>query len=137
MRMEQVEISDSFMTEFGTRRAPPPGQKFFWVQVLIKNMGKDGVNLPAPEHFSVLYAGAELKPTYAHRAGHPDYLAQGPNLFPQQELQAWLRFDLPEAAGLQDLWFIFLPESAQVGVSASSADYPWGTDHPTYVWVCQ
>ena len=135
--MEQAEITDTFITEFGSQRTPSSGQKFLWVHVTLKNVGKSEIPLPAAEHFSVLYAESEFKPTYGHRQGYPDYADLGSTLFPGQELDAWLRFDIPVAAALKDLWFIFLPESSQVGVSPSSPNYPYAEHKPTYVWNCE
>jgi hypothetical protein len=99
-------------------------------------MGQNEINLPLPEHFSVLYAATELKPTYGHRKGYVDYTTLNPVIFPNQSVDAWLRFDIPVAAGLKDLRFVFLPESSGVGVSFSSPNYPYAEDHPIYVWKC-
>jgi hypothetical protein len=134
--MEQVELTDSFITEFGPQRIPSPGQRFLWVQVQVSNTGATEMDLPAAEHFSVLYAQSEFKPTYGHRQNYADYTALGSPLFPGQAIKAWLRFDLPEGATLNDLWFVFLPETAQVGVRPASPNYPYASNHPTYVWRC-
>lgn len=135
--MDQVEITDSFINEFGSQRVPSAGQKFLWVHVILKNIGKSEIPLPAPENFSVLYAESEFKPIYGHRQGYVDYTALGSTLFAEQELDAWLRFDIPDTADLNDLWFVFLPTSAQVGVSPSSPNYPFADNKPTYVWKCE
>ncbi len=135
--MDQVEITDQFITEFGSQRVPTGDQKFLWVHVRLENVGKDEVTLPASENFSVLYAESEIKPIYGHRQGYADYTDLGSTLFPGQELDAWLRFDIPVAAELKDLWFVFLPTSAQVGVSPSSPSYPYAENKPTYVWKCE
>jgi len=134
--MDQVEITDSFITEFGFQRGPSAGLKFLWVHVTLKNEGQNEIKLPTAEHFSALYAATEFKPSYGHRQGYADYDTLSATLFPGQQVAAWLRFDLPDAASLQGLRFVFLPESTQVGVSASSASYPWGGEHPVYVWKC-
>jgi hypothetical protein len=134
--MEHAEITDSFVTEFGSERSPAAGQKSLWVHVQLKNIGGSNLKIPAPGHFSVLYASTEYKPTYGHRQGYADYTALGATIFPEQEINAWLRFDIPIAADLKDVWFLFLPESSQVGVSPSSPQYPWGGEHPTYAWIC-
>lgn len=134
--MDQVEISDGFVTEFGTQRVPSAGKKFLWVHVRLENVGSGEVTVPASENFSVLYAETELKPIYGHRQGYADYSDLSLTLFPAQELDAWLRFDIPVAAELKDLWFIFLPGSAQVAVSPSSPNYPYASNKPTYVWKC-
>jgi hypothetical protein len=134
--MAQTEINDSFITEFGSQRVPSPGLKYLWVHVQLKNTGSDQIDIPAPEHFSVLYVAAELKATYGHRKDYADYTALGPVLFPNQEVDAWLRFDIPDTAELKDLRFVFLPESLGVGTSFSSPIYPYAEDHPTYVWKC-
>ena len=134
--MDQAEITDSFITQFGPQRIPSPGQKFLWVHVQVKNMGTKEVDLPAAEHFSVLYAQSEFKPTYGHRQNYVDYTALTSPLFPGDVVEAWLRFDLPEVATLNEIWLVFLPESSQVGVRPSSPNYPYSTDHPTYVWRC-
>jgi hypothetical protein len=134
--MEQAEITDDFITEFGSERIPSPGQKFLWVHVQLKNAGQADINVPPSEHFSALYAAIEIKPTYGHRKDHTDYTDLEPILFPNQEVDAWLRFDIPVAAELKDLRFVFLPESSQVGVLSSSPNYPYAQDHPTFVWNC-
>src|SRR5215475_3899865 len=36
--MLQREITADYLTEYGSTRLPPPGQKFLWVHVQIKNM---------------------------------------------------------------------------------------------------
>ena len=100
-------------------------------------MGQKEMDMPKSEHFSALYAGAEFKPTYGHRKDYTDYMALGPVLFPNQQVDAWLRFDVPANAGLKDLRFVFLPESSQVGVLSSSPNYPYAENHPTYVWRCE
>jgi hypothetical protein len=132
--MDQAEITDSFINEFGSPRVPSAGQKFLWVHVTLENIGNDEIALPATENFSVLYADSEFKPIYGHRQGYADYTDLGRTLFPGQELDAWLRFDIPDTADLKDLWFVFLPISAQVGVSPSSPNYPYAENKPTYVW---
>jgi hypothetical protein len=134
--MDQVEITDSFITEFGSERDPSAGDKFFWVHVKLKNVGNSEIKIPAPENFSALYVASEFKPTYGHRQGYADYIALDPTLFPEQEMDAWLRFDIPIAADLKSLWFVFLPESSAVGVLPSSPDYPWGGEHPMFAWRC-
>lgn len=135
--MDQVEITDQFITEFGAQRVPTGDQKFLWVQVQLKNVGEDEIMLPDSENFSVLYAESEIKPIYGHRQGYADYTDLNATLFPGQELDAWLRFDIPATAELKDLWFVFLPTSAQVGVSPSSPNYPYASNKPTYVWKCE
>ena len=134
--MSQTEINDSFVTEFGSQRAPSPGLKFLWVHVQLKNTSEKDIDLPLPEHYSTLYAATELKPTYGHRKGYADYTALAPVIFPNQEVDAWLRFDIPVNAELKDLRFVFLPESLGVGTSFSSPIYPYSEDHPTFVWNC-
>jgi hypothetical protein len=134
--MDQAEITDSFINEFGSQRTPSAGHKFLWIHITLENLGKSEIVLPAPENFSVLYAESEFKPIYGHRQGYADYTDLGSILFPGQVLDAWLRFDIPAAAELRDLRFVFLPTSAQVGVSPSSPNYPYAENKPTYVWKC-
>ena len=135
--MDHVEITDTFVNEFGSQRVPPAGQKFLWVNLALENVGVEEILLPESENFSVLYAESEFKPIYGHRQGDTDYTDLGPTLFPGQQLGAWLRFDIPVEADLNELWFVFLPTSAQVGVSPSSPNYPYAENKPTYVWKCQ
>jgi hypothetical protein len=134
--MDQLEITQDYMTDYGSSRIPPAGQKFLWVNIRLENMGQSELDVPLSEHFSVLYAGTELKPSYGHRQGYADYTALGSVIFPNQELDSWLRFDIPTAAELKDMRFVFLPESSQVGASFSSPNYPYSEDKPTYVWKC-
>jgi hypothetical protein len=135
--MDQAEITDSFINEFGSQRIPPEGQQFLWIHIALENVGKDEILLPEPENFSALYAETEFKPVYGHRLGYADYTSLGATLFPNQRLDAWLRFDIPDTADLKDLWFVFLSTSAQVGVSPSSPHYPYAGNKPTYVWKCE
>ncbi len=132
--MDRAEISARFTTEFGTQRVPSAGKQFLWVHVRLENVGTGEITLPASENFSVLYAESEIKPIYGHRQGYADYTDLSPTLFPGQAVDAWLRFDIPTTADLNALWFVFLPTSAQVGVSPSSPNYPYAANKPTYVW---
>jgi hypothetical protein len=134
--MDGLEVTQVYLTDFGSTRVPPEGDNFLWVHVRLKNAGRVGVDVPLAEHFSILYAAVELKPTYGHRAGYAEYTTLGPVIFPDQELDGWLRFDIPTTAELSDLRFVFIPESAQVGTSYSSPNYPYADDKPTYVWNC-
>jgi hypothetical protein len=134
--MDQLEITQDYMTDYGSSRIPPAGQKFLWVNIRLENMGQSELDVPLSEHFSVLYAGTELKPSYGHRQGYVDYTALSSVIFPNQKLDSWLRFDIPTAAELNELRFVFLPESSQVGSSFSSPNYPYAEDKPTYVWNC-
>jgi len=132
--MDQAEITDRFITEFGAQRVPTGDQKFLWVHIRLENVGEAEITLPDSENFSVLYAESEIKPIYGHRQGYADYTDLAPTLFPGQELDGWLRFDIPATADLKDLWFVFIPGSAQVAVSPSSPNYPYASNKPTYVW---
>lgn len=135
--MEQPEFTDVYETDYGSTRVPPAGGKFLWVHIGLRNSGQVEMAVPASEHFSVLYASAELKPTYGHRAGYKDYTTLTPLIFPGQALDGWLRFDVPASAQLGDMLFVFLPESSQVGASYSSPNYPYADDKPTFVWEFQ
>lgn len=133
--MSGTEITTSYLTEFGSNREPPAGKKIIWVHILLKNIGQSEQDLPAPEHFSVLYEDTEFKPTYGHRKDHADYMNLTTGLTQVQDVDAWLRFDIPADAELKDLIFAFLPESTQVSFGFSSSDYSWA-DHPIYLWTC-
>ena len=132
--MDQPEFSEIYETDYGSTRVPPAGGKFLWVHIGLKNTGQVDAAVPASEHFSVLYASTELKPTYGHRAGYKDYTTLPLVIFPEQALDGWLRFDVPATAELSELLFVFIPESAQVGASYGSPNYPYAEDKPTYVW---
>src|SRR5688572_12898439 len=134
--MDRLEITDEFITEFGSRRIPSPGKKFMWAHIQLKNVGQIEIEVPQIEHFSVLFAATELKPTYGHRQGYTDYSTLGPILFPDQEADGWIRFDIPATADLKDMLCVFIPESAQIGTSFSSPNYPYADNKPTYVWKC-
>jgi len=134
--MDQLEINEVYLTDYSSTRIPPAGSKFLWVHIRLKNAGQIEMDVPVSEHFSILYAATELKPTYGHRAGYTDYTTLGPVIFPDQELDGWIRFDIPTTAELSDLRFVFLPESVQVGTSYPSPNYPYADDKPTYVWKC-
>ncbi len=42
--MDQLEITNDYLTDFGSTRTPPAGKKFLWVHVQLKNtgQGRDG-----------------------------------------------------------------------------------------------
>jgi hypothetical protein len=134
--MDQPEITQEYLTDFGSTRSPSAETKFLWVLVRLKNTGQIEMDIPTFENFSVLYAATEIKPIYGHRMGYVDYTTLGAVIFPDQELDGWLRFDIPVAAELREMLFVFLPESAQVGTSFSSPYFPYSDDKPTYVWNC-
>lgn len=135
VKMSEAEITTSYITEFGSTREPPAGKKFLWIHVVLKNIGQDEQNLPAPEHFSALSGTTEYKSIYGHRKDYADYMTLTRGLVQGQEVDAWLRFDIPAALELKNLLFAFLPESSQVSTGFSSSDYSWG-DHPIYLWAC-
>lgn len=134
--MDELEITNEYITDFGSVRIPSSGKKFLWVHVHLKNTSQTEMNVPAFEHYSILYAALEIKPIYGHRSGYAEYTALSTTIFPGQSLDGWLRFDIPITAELNQMRFIFLPESAQVGASYSSPSYPYAKDKPTYVWNC-
>jgi len=133
--MTEAEITSSYLTEYGSEREPPAGKNIIWVHVQLKNIGQSERILPATEHFSVLHGTDEFKSTYGHRKDHMDYTSLNTSMAQGQEVDAWLRFDIPITAELQELWFAFLPESSQVSLDFSSSDYFWA-DHPIYLWTC-
>lgn len=134
--MDQIETTEEFVTEFGSTRSPSPGNKFMWAHILLNNVGQIEIDLPRLENFSVLYAATEIKPTYGHRQGYKDFSTLPLKLFPDQQADGWIRFDIPAAAGLKDMLCVFLPESAQIGTSFSSPNYPYSDNKPTFVWKC-
>lgn len=44
--MDQAEITEDFITKFGSIRIPSPGDKFLWVSVLLKNVGNPEIHTP-------------------------------------------------------------------------------------------
>ena len=134
--MDRLEITQEYVTDFGSTRLPPADTKFLWVHLILRNSGQTVVDLPAAEHFSILYAEVELKPSYGHRQDYTDLTTLDSSVFPDQTLDGWLRFDIPSTAEVGDLRFVFLPESAQVGTSYNSPNYPYSENKPTYVWNC-
>lgn len=134
--MDQLEITGEYLTDFGSTRSPSAGTKLLWVHVLLKNKGQIEKDVPIYEHYSILYAAIEIKPIYGYRQGHTEYTSLNPTIFPNEELDGWLRFDIPDTAELKDLRFVFLPESSGVGTSFSSPNYPYSDGKPTYVWNC-
>ena len=133
--MSESEITTSYPTEFGSDREPPAGKRIIWIHILLKNIGQREQTLPESEHFSVLNTSTEFKPTYGHRKDHTDYMTLTPILAQGQEVDAWLRFDVPASMDLHEFMFAFLPDSSQVSIDLSSKDYFWA-DHPTYIWTC-
>ncbi len=128
-----VELNDQYKTRFGPVRDATPGVKFLWVQVLVENQGQAGIDLPGEEHFSVLQADREYKPTYGHRDGFPDYTSLGSAVSPGSPLEGWLRFDIPAEVEIKDLQFAFLPESTRITYTRTQSG---GSifDHPVFLW---
>jgi hypothetical protein len=135
--IDRPEITQEYLTDFGSTRSPSPGTKFLWVHVYLKNTGQIKIDLPLYEHYSILYAAIEVKPIYGYRQRHAEYTALNSTIFPNQELDGWLRFDIPDMAELKDLRFVFIPESSGVGTSFTSPNYPYSDDKPTFVWNCR
>jgi hypothetical protein len=133
--MSEAEITTSYITEYGSEREPSAGNKIIWIHLLLQTNDQSNWTLPAPEHFSVLNGAAEFKPTYGHRKDHADYMALNTSMTQGQDVDAWLRFDIPADAELKNLTFAFLPDSLQVSLGFSSSDYSWA-DHPIYLWTC-
>jgi len=133
--MKETEITSTFITEYGTTREPPPGKNIIWVHILFKNIGQHEQTLPEAEHFSVLNNTTEFKATYGHRKDHTDYMALTLTLAQGQEVDAWLRFDIPLVVDVNQFLFAFLPESSQVSIIVPSSGSAW-TNHPTYLWTC-
>jgi hypothetical protein len=133
--LKEAEITSSFITEYGTTREPPPGKNIIWVHILLKNISQREQILPESEHFSVLSSTTEFKATYGHRKDHTDYMTLTPILAQEQEVDAWLRFDIPVAMDLNQFLFAFLPESLQVSIIVPSSGSAWA-EHPTYLWTC-
>ena len=127
--IDHAELSTDYLTEYGSRREPPAGMKFLWVQVAVKNSNTQAHDLPAVEHFSALYDGGEFKPTYGHRQAYADYTVLDGVLYPVQSVAAWLRFDVPAVAELAMSQFAYLPTSSRVAYLNYTGD-----DHPVFLW---
>ncbi|MBI5353303.1 MAG: DUF4352 domain-containing protein [Chloroflexi bacterium] len=133
--MDQSEVTASYITEYGSSRDPSADSKFLWVHIILKNISQQEQDLPAVEHFSALFDTTEFKPSYGHRKDHTDYTSLNTVINQGEEMDAWLRFDVPANAELKDLTFAFLPESTQISFGFSSNDYSWA-DHPIFLWMC-
>jgi hypothetical protein len=133
--MRQAEITTSYLNEYGSLRQPSTGVKFLWIHLTLTNSGQTALALPVPEHYSVLNGTTEYKSIYGRRKDYPDYMTLPTSLVEGQSVDAWLRFDIPSELELEDLWFVFLPESTQISVGFSPSESPWG-DQPIYLWTC-
>ena len=105
--MNKAEITTSYLTEYGSNRKPPAGKRIIWIHILLKNIGQDERDLPAPEHFIVLNGTTEYKSIYGHRKDYADYMALTPILVQGQEADAWLRFDIPANLELRICGLLF------------------------------
>lgn len=72
--MDQIEITQEYITDFGSTRKPSPGRKFLWVHIQLNNTGQTEMEVPVLEHYSILYAGTEIKSIYSHRNEYVDYV---------------------------------------------------------------
>ena len=133
--MLQADLTGVYDTEFGYQRQPTANLEFLWVHLQLENISTQPQRLPALEHFSAIHGSSEYKPAYGHRKDHPDYTALPPILPPSQKVDAWLRFDVPAGIVLQDLRFVYLPDSLRVDFSFSGSGYAWA-DHPQFFWLC-
>ena len=78
---------------------------------------------------------AGIKFLWIHIVLNMDYITLNTVIDAGEEVNAWLRFDVPIEAELKDLTFVFLPESTQISFGFSSTDFSWA-DHPIYLWSC-
>lgn len=130
--VESFELTGRYTTQFNTIREPPTGIKFLWVQVGVKNAAPSLLALPATEHYSALYERTEFKTTYGYRQNFLDYTSLPEKISPNQEIKAWLRFEVPAALEPSTLWFAYLPRSSRVNFLPPGSP-AWG-DHPEYLW---
>ena len=138
--MLRADITGGYETEFGYRREPTSGLEFLWVNIQIENTSANQQALPALEHFSAIYATSEVIAVYGHRKDHPDYTSLKPVLYAAQptghmKVDAWLRFDVPAGTNLEDLRFVYLPDSLRVNFDFPTSGYNWA-DHPQFFWRC-
>lgn len=130
--VESFELTGRYTTQFNTVREPPAGVKFLWVQVGLKNVTSTLLAIPATEHFSALHERTEFKTTYGYRQNFLDYTTLPDKISPNQEIKAWLRFEIPAALDPSSLWFAYLPQSSRVNFLPPESP-AWG-DHPEYLW---
>ena len=131
--IDQTEISGTYTTDFNTQRDPPSGRKILWVHIQIVNPGQSTLKTPGAEHFSVIYGESEIRSTYGHRQGYPDFTDLSVNLFPAQTLAGWLRFDVPTEAVLEDLTIAFFPNNKFLPALTRGDASIW-VDQPIYIW---
>jgi hypothetical protein len=129
----KAELSQQYLNEFNAPRNPPAGMQFAWAQVQVTNTGSLVTDIPLPENFSLLYYQNEYKPTYGRRQGYIDYTGLNKALDPGGTVEAWLRFDVPADARLEQLLFAYLPETIRVSFSSSQSDLSWAR-HPVHLW---
>jgi len=130
--VEAYELTGRYTTQFNTVREPPAGIKFLWVQVGLKNVTSTLHAIPATEHFSALHEQTEFKTSYGYRQNFLDYTTLPDKISPNQEIKAWLRFEIPAALDPSSLWFAYLPQSSRVNFLPPESP-AWG-DHPEYLW---
>ncbi len=134
LKLIDYDFTLEYTTDYNTVRKPGAGQQFLWIHVGLRSSSQSNQSTPDPEHFSVLFQSGEVKPSYGHRKDHPDYPASGSFLLPGQELDAWLRFVIPDNSGPAGMLFAFLPESTQVSfISPSATSASWAS-HPVFLW---
>jgi hypothetical protein len=124
--------SPEYTTEFGTVRQPPRDGQYLWVQVALENLTEKVLSLPRVDRFGLLFHDQELEATYGHRQNFPDYTSQESSLYPDQSLEAWLRFEVSAEAQASDLLFAFSPESPLVSLDAPSQTDSWA-NHPVFL----
>lgn len=130
--MERFELTQEYTNEYGLTQPPPQGSRYLWVHVTLKDTTEQVRSLPRTDRYSVLYHNTELKASYGHRQGYPDYTALEDKIYPGQPVDAWLRFEIPQAAEPGELVFAFNPESTQVSLNTPNRG-EWFL-HPVYLW---
>jgi len=128
------EFTTRYTDQFNTVRDAPTSIKFLWIQIGLKNIATAAHPVPTPEHFSLLYFQTEIKSSaYARRKDFLDYTTLSGKINPNQEIKAWLRFDVPVNAEAPSLWFVYLPQSSRVAFLPPNSP-AWG-EHPEYLWA--
>ncbi len=131
--VDQADMTDAYITEYGSSREPSSGQKFLWVHINLLYTGAGSRSLPSAEHYSALYDGGEFKASYGHRQDHTDYTTLGRVIYSDQQVEGWLRFSLPELASLHQIRFAYMPEGIRATFDSPKAGDSWA-EHLVYLW---
>jgi hypothetical protein len=106
----QYEITNEYTSQGGEVITPSSGATFLWVLVTVENTGDNAAD---PSFiFELYYRGEKTDDkTFGHvdndPINYPSFRSE--KLFPNQQIEGWIMFEVPEAINLPNAYFLVRP----------------------------